>query len=550
MQVFVIALLLLSSLAILLHIMRHPSSRYLRGALAALSLMSLWVYSDYGQFHWIRNTPEMTAQTGATTHRALFHWHEVYHYYLGSKYYKELKNSGLYEAVALADAESAHPYITVKDMRDLSNATYTIPLEEGKERARTLYKPNFTPERWVEFKRDLEYMKAISAPDWLNLGMFDAGFNPPPTWNVIGYNIANLLPLSTSWFDYGPHWSQAEFLPLLDVALLMICALAIWRAFAFEGLCIFVIIFGTSFVSDVHWIAGSFLRYLFFIGMTLGVCFLQLRRFFWSGVFLGFAAWMVIFPGIFTVGAFIMLALAYWRDRTAENRLALKHYLLGVGLVSAILVGWSLIQFGFSYWQVFFHRILLHKDMFFVWHIGYKRIAVWGPEVPNQSFWWAEGTHNFRRWNQHLIEVWESQRYVQYPLIATLVVMCVLAMRFLTLAEGTLLFGGLVLFMLAIPANYYYLYMTLIPVTFFRKPVLPVQADIQCKEWGAWRNEALLFGFFVMWLMVYLVPSFGGDELTKNYHICVTIFVYFLFWFSVRFSYIYQLVERKKIGAP
>jgi hypothetical protein len=524
-QTITVLLLLIASLAVLLHLMRGPSSLALRGLLIALSLTALFVYTDYGRFQWIKNTPGVASATGEESKRALFHWHEIYHYYLGSKYYRELRNSGLYDAVALADSESPVPVIAVARIRDILDPMHSISIEQARERAQLYYRPNFTPSRWRDFKDDLEYMKSIAAADWLDLALFDAGFNPPPTWNVIGTPLANLLPLSYAWADYPLGWTQAEFLPLLDVALFLISCAFIYRAFALEGLSIFLIIFGTSSIPGFTWISGSFLRYIFVLGIVLGICFLKMHRYFWSGIFLGLATSVIVFPAVFAIGAFLMLLLRCVRERTLENKSRLLGYSAGLALITVILVGASLVQFGVPYWQLFFQRILAHSDTYFVWHIGYRRIAVWDDWVPRQDFWWADGLKRFRLWNEALRARWHSGWFIHYPLIAGLLGLAVFAMRRLRLEEGTLLFGGLALFLLMIPANYYYVYAALIPVALYTK------------DEGDWRDAALFAGFFLLWGIVYLIPRFETDGLTGNYFVCWAVFVYFLFWLAVRVFY-------------
>lgn len=185
----------------------------------------------------------------------------------------------------------------------------------------------------------------------------------------------------------------------------------------------------------------------------------------------------------------------------------------------------SLVQFGIPYWEIFFRRILAHSDTFFVWHIGYKRIAVWDEWVPRQDFWWADGLERFRLWNDLLRARWQSGWFIHYPLVAGLLALAVFAMRRLRLEEGTLLFGGLALFLLMIPANYYYVYAALIPVTLY------------CKDTDDWRNAALLAGFFLLWGIVYIIPRWEADGLIANYRVCCAVFAYFLYWLALRVFY-------------
>ena len=276
----VVFLVILSACAAALHSLRFKPSPYINALLGVLALFSVWFYTEYGHFHWVKKTDPtfMEANHGSSDKRTYFHWHEIYHYYLGAKYYPELNNYGLYEAVALADHESGNQYIQVPRVRDLSNKLQSITYTEALERARTIYKPRFTEARWKEFSDDLAYMKSIAPRDWLDLGMYDAGFNPTPAWCVIGTPLANLLPITPPSTSLPATWDKAELLPLIDVVLLLIALGFIWHTFGTIPLLLFVITFGTSFVASERWIAGSFLRYPWLVTLIIGICMMRKER--------------------------------------------------------------------------------------------------------------------------------------------------------------------------------------------------------------------------------------------------------------------------------
>jgi len=519
-------LILLLTAAILLHSQRHILSLPLRAGLLILAVSAMLIYSNFGklQSYPKQHDPAYIAATGNQIKNSLMHWHEIYHYYIGAKYYKELDYDGLYETILLADREVAAkrpelPRIQNPRMRDLSNPTHSISADEALNRANTRYRPRFTDERWEEFKADWTTLKELSAQNWPELGMFDAGFNPPPSWNVIGYTVANLIPISNGWLDWAVTWDEVEVLPLLDVAFLLIGSAFILHSFGWAAFCAFWVIFGLNFLAAGSWIAGSFLRIQWFVALTIGICMLKREKWFWAGFCLSYATCMRIFPAVFVIGAAIYLLARWMQERRTWPDI--RQFITG-GLVVALPLGLaSLLMFGLEYWKIFFSNISDHKDLFFVWHIGYKRIAVFDNWVPYQNFWWAEGLDRFRDWNARLQESWNAQTWYQWPMIALTLTATAIAASRSKPAESCLLFGTVALFMLAIPANYYYIYLALVPVVL----------------WDAGsrlRDQIVLVAFFALILLIQMIPNFGGDDLTKNYRICVALFNFLLLWLLVR----------------
>jgi hypothetical protein len=54
-------------------------------------------------------------------------------------------------------------------------------------------KAGFTPERWEDWKRDVQMFRAALGPQFKSL-YIDHGFNPTPLWPLVGGTLANLVP--------------------------------------------------------------------------------------------------------------------------------------------------------------------------------------------------------------------------------------------------------------------------------------------------------------------------------------------------------------------
>ena len=285
----------------------------------AMIAFSLFLYVDFGKLHTVskQHDPAYQYETGKQEKKLLLHWHETYHYYMGSKYFPELGYHGLYEATLLADYELFEdfdlieqniPFVSLTHVRDLTDVMETVPVAEALERAKQRYRPRFTNARWELFKKDWLTLKKLSNTSQQNHALFDAGFNPPPSWAVIGSTVSNLIPISKDWFDYPATLDQIEILAYFDVLLFGFASIFLFRAFGLGGLAAFWVIFSTSALSAYGWNTGSYFRFLWLFGLILGICQLKQREYFWAGLWLTFAACMRGFPAVFLVGAFIYLA--------------------------------------------------------------------------------------------------------------------------------------------------------------------------------------------------------------------------------------------------
>jgi hypothetical protein len=513
------ALALISiGLCIQLYLLRYKRN-ILVTALTGITLLSC-IYFYSGQWQWFSLWPkDAVYQEGRGTKplKAYVHWHEVFNYYLGAKYFPELGYNGLYETVLLADYESGNFSYRQAELRSLREPKKPISANEGLQRAREEFRPKFTDARWQKFTRDVEQFKSLADGGWMDTALFDAGYNPPPSWAVFGYPIANLIPIdqANAWVDGRPHWYMIELLPLFDVLMLFIALALIYRAFGFEAFAAFVILFSTSYVANYMWISGSFFRYTWLFGLIAGICMLKEKRYLLAGIFLGLTSIDRIFPIVFATGAALPLAYQWWMNR--KNYKPIAQYLTGFGIAVSVLFLLSLALFGLDAWSAFFTKINIHKNLFFVHHIGYRRIAVFDDLVPGQDFWWGDGLRRMAMWNDRLATKWEHLKWSQLPLMLLTIASNLFAARNIKAEESTLLFGGVVLFFFAIPANYYYIYFPMVAVV------------LLAAQKSRMRN-VIFVALFVLWGFLQCATQLDRDDLIQNYYICCAFFVFFIIW--------------------
>src|SRR5262245_9067400 len=123
-----------------------------------------------------------------------FHAWDAYHYYVGSKYFKELSYDRLYECDAVADSEdpSLRRRVELRKIMDLRTnmmTTTTHILAHPEE-----CKKHFTAERWEDFKRDLSYWRRVNGVKRWEDSQADHGYNATPVWNILGSGLANTGP--------------------------------------------------------------------------------------------------------------------------------------------------------------------------------------------------------------------------------------------------------------------------------------------------------------------------------------------------------------------
>jgi hypothetical protein len=166
-----------------------------------------------------------------------YHRHDVYHYYMGAKYFPEIGYDGLYKCALIAQdqlgvvtytnestgrqlkidlsKEVRHPD---KKIRNLSGDNLLKPASDFLPHAEECTK-RFSEARWAAFKEDVKFFRIESEKGYWDTMQHDHGYNPPPVWTMGGKFFAELF--SPGERVFGFHWVQ--HLAMLDVAYLLGC---------------------------------------------------------------------------------------------------------------------------------------------------------------------------------------------------------------------------------------------------------------------------------------------------------------------------------------
>ncbi|MBI5220792.1 MAG: DUF2029 domain-containing protein [Candidatus Liptonbacteria bacterium] len=465
------------------------------GSVAALAVFG---YTRFGNFFG-------PSSTGLRT----FHYHDIYHYALGAKYFQELGYYSLYDCtyVALRDLSARGVSIpSITDIRSLQNPDVSLPAGQVYDLKQNECRARFAPERWRAFQSDLKVFLDLGWQDqWWRVMLFDLGFNPPPTWNLIMGRLINLVPINPASLSLLPFWDMLLIFP--------VAGYLIWRSFGAYPAGGYLIAAGTSWLASYEWTGGSFSRQTWLFLLIVALCCLKKGSYRTSAVFFALTSAFRIFPVFFFLGAvWALLGRAY---RQADLRVRLVNFLFYFAATASLLFLGSVLWYGTESWADFFHKIIKHGSTFWVMHIGFDKYAVFSPAIAGQNFWFADGLVRFVAWQERLRAIYAAH-FLWFTLIKWGALSAALGIGWRVREWlSALLIGGTILFFFQMPANYYYMYLALFPVVIF-----PARPD--------WRAAVRLALVFALLAAVSVMPLLSPDQIIHNGYINTLVFCFFL----------------------
>jgi hypothetical protein len=288
---------------------------------------------------------------------------EIYHYYLGSKYFDELGYTRLYACTTVADAESG---FRDQAARRLIRNLETYERESGRNILRdpTRCTRHFSPERWENFKHDVGWFRdRIPEGVWQG-ALADHGYNPSPAWGALGGAFVRAGPVS-----------EEELFPLvlIDPVLLAVMWAFAWKAFGWRTTCVALVFWGTNLPGDYLWTGGAFLRQGWLAAMVIGICCLRMRWMATAGVFLTVAALLRVFPVLAIFAVALGAGIAMWRARRFQLSSAHRKFALGCAAAAVILIPLSFATAGGARaWIDFARNIGFHSSTPFLTNVGLK----------------------------------------------------------------------------------------------------------------------------------------------------------------------------------
>lgn len=368
----------------------------------------------------------------------------VYHYYLGAKYFPELGYQDLYVATLAADREEHRVFEPhVQKIRSLR--TYEVRRLNDEDRA---YDPaaHFTPARWNEFKRDVHALSKHRSPrGWRNV-FRDRGYNGTPTWTALGRLLTGWIPASSPGL---------LLLCSLDLVLLTLTAFFFERTFGYRLVTAALLLFVAS-PTNVARLVGGFLQTDWLCAVVLGACLLQRRRFGWAAVALAFAVTTRVFPAVLVATACMPLLFGLLRQRSWKVPPSWRRFLLAftASCLLAVGLGSAGNGRGTAGWTEFVEAISVHRATHV---IGDRRIGL------EHAFTQPLGKLDGPTSDDHRVESLEDQRGVYLLTAVGLVVLCIPVLVRLR-PSAALVFGMVPVFALTVLSRYYFGLLALFPL--------------------------------------------------------------------------------------
>jgi len=332
--VTLLRLVLLAAFSLLLlasYLLERSGPRYRRWFTASFTLLALASVAGYFNFGQFRSEGGFVNP-----------W-EHFHFFLGSKYLPEVGYDGLYVATLTAINDRYPGAIVDTEVRDLMTFDMNTAILYFDQRE--AIKSRFTPERWVEFDRDVQLLSFNYQLPMAAI-LQDHGNTGSPAW-------AMAARIFTGPFAAGPKVLTA--ISFLDSILLLVTFGTVWRAFGYRGMCIGLIVAMLT-PRGYLFLGGSILRldWLFALGMAMS--FLKLKRYKTSGAFLAWAIASKPFCALFAVTLGFNFLWAAWKTR----KIIRDHIAFVVSsVVALVLIVFlsSVTLGGFGIWTNYGQRI-------------------------------------------------------------------------------------------------------------------------------------------------------------------------------------------------
>jgi hypothetical protein len=458
--------------------------------LAAVGVLSFCAYFNFGSFHFGN----------------YFHVWDTFHYYIGSKYFKEMSYDRLYECVAVADSEdpSLRRRVELRKIMNLDTNMMesTTDILAHPEKC----KSHFKPERWESFKRDIAYFRALHGTKRWEEAQTDHGYNATPVWNIMGSTLANLGDASDGLIK--------SFLIRIDPFFIIGMSLLTWWAFGWRVLSVSLCVFATCFPCRFYWTGGAFLRWDWLFYFVGGVCFVKKDKPLVGGLFLGYSALLRVFPAFCLVGPALVIvqqALGervpgrpWWKPAPFANvrelwgRIDRRYirFFAGIALISALLLPLSLATSnGISSYRDFYKNSQKHNKTPLTNYMGLKTVAIYRPSEVGRFLKNDKLEDPWGHWKQVKLKTAERSAFLLHLAQLAFVVLLWRAVRgvepWVALSMGTTMMA--VMFELTC---YYYSFMFVVAFLYEKR-----------KEAGALLVAATAMTGFLDWAPTKYLPN-------------------------------------------
>ena len=400
------------------------------------------------------------ANRGVVNRHTIKVW-DLYHYYLGPKYFDELMHNGLYDATVIAANESGYSLRPNDTIRDLD--TYRLkPVSEVPDDSPHVQ--SFSPERWQSFKDDIVFMRWYAGSNMFGAMLRDHGYNGTPVWNFFGSTLSNRIPVS---------YQHLTAVTLIDVLLLATAFLAVVICFGWRACLLFAVLYCINAANRFDSVGGSFLRYTWMAALVFAVCSLKTRRYALAGAFTALAAGLNVFPIVFAGGVAIRGMAAAVRMRGIPSEYL--RYAIAFMITGGVLFALSLtVGHGLDNWRSFFAQMDQHSEKLTSSRVGFVYNFVYHGEITPESPQVSYG--------QKELELQAMQPWLNGLILFLLALVAIVCTR-LDDTRATIFFGVAGLFLLFSMVQYYWALLALLVLLWPPEP----------RKWGDALGQMLPF---------------------------------------------------------
>jgi hypothetical protein len=393
------------------------------------------------------------------------HYGEMFHYYLGAKYFEELGYYELYNAVIAADAEQDNALAGLPFYTDLK--TYQNTQRETVLKNIDRVKNLFLKKRWNAFKHDVSFFKKATGMPRSRALFFllmDHGYNASPASTFILNILTNIIPVT-----------QMRLLAVLDVLLVVTMIVLVFRTFGFDMGGLFSIYFFVNILNDQGYISGSLLRYDWLFYIVVAVCLLEKGRYASSSFFLTLSAMMKVFPAVLFYGIGVTIFQKVKTTRTVDKKYI--RFILTAGVTGLVLFLLPAVYLGsvLQPWKDFSAKTSLHDSGVYVNHLGLRGIVLFEPSHLSLKRFIETNINNYtpdivRHW-QDVKEKEFKQKRPAIVFCSLIVLICLTAIIWKRKASESesVLWPLLLIYTMSYPSHYYYIFLCLFILLFFRR---------------------------------------------------------------------------------
>lgn len=420
-----------------MHRQSAPASRrrrYLERGLIGVALIGAFSWTNFGALRG--------------PHRPVA-FHDVYHYYIGAKYYPELGYTRIYDCTATAEMDDGRGVDVARRWhRDLQMNELVVqpPTVDDQADCRSRFGG-----RWDLFRADVEWFREHMTPEQWAIIQTDYGFNATPTWAATAHWVIGGGPVSAR---------QVLGLTVLDYVLLAVMCAIIWRTFGSVVFSVATVWWALAEPTSFRWLGAAFLRHDALFCLVAAACALKTGRARAAGGWLAAAVLLRAYPMLILTGLAIHI---FHRIRHVGLRkldsncraLVAGFAIVSIALIACTEITWAPTVGPIEPWRGFLAKAEKHANTQFTNNLGLQSVLSFSQSsrAANVERYWLDGPWD--TWKAAQTTVFESRRWLYWILVTGFLALLVVALRD-TQDWIALVLGVAMLPIVTDLSNYYY----------------------------------------------------------------------------------------------